>query len=248
MVETSGGRMSMMKIAGGLAVVLVAKMQYDKWLAKQEVRKRQELRKVFIGEKLAEVGERVAVRPTFVASDGFMGLGVAWDFKKLIVLSATFQDKAGNDLPSPRLAIRALDARDLISVEIIDDSYRKPGKASAKRLSQGIYLKINVMDGSAPVIVVRFLGDAAATDAPEYLEAIERVREWEGLILALIHRQAREPSVSDQLRELSELNRLGSISNDEYNTQKERLLTSQFGKLALGTAEQPTLREVQGES
>lgn len=240
--------MSTMYVIGGLAAVLVAKIQYGKWVEKQELLKKQELRKVFIAEKLAEVGERVAVRPTFIASDGYMGLGVAWDFKKLIILSATFHDSAGEDLPSPRLAIRALDARDLISVEIIDDSYRKPGKASAKRLSQGIYLKINVMDGTSPVVVVRFLGNAAATDAPEYLEAIERVREWEGLILALIHRQAREPSVSDQLRELAELNRLGNISSAEYDLQKERLLTSQFGKLATGASEQPALREVRGES
>jgi len=238
----------MILVLVALALLLVGKIQYSKWVEKKALLKKREVRKSFISEKIAEVGERVAVHPTFVASDGFMGLGVAWDFKKLIVLNATFQDSAGNDLPSPRLAIRALDARDLISVEIIDDSYRKPGSASAKRLSQGIYLKINVMDGAAPVVVVRFLGDAASTDAPVYLEAIESVREWEGLILALIHRQAREPSVSDQLRELSELNRLGTLSDDEYSAQKERLLTSQFGNLSSGGGEKPSLREVQGDA
>ena len=212
---------------------------------KQELLKKQEFRKVFIAENWPKLGTLRCAHIHLIRWRPGLGVG---DFMKLIILSATFHDSAGEDLPSPRLAIRALDARDLISVEIIDDSYRKPGKASAKRLSQGIYLKINVMDGTSPVVVVRFLGNAAATDAPEYLEAIERVREWEGLILALIHRQAREPSVSDQLRELAELNRLGNISSAEYDLQKERLLTSQFGKLATGASEQPALRVVRGES
>ena len=156
--------MSTMYVIGGLAAVLVAKIQYGKWVEKQELLKKQELRKVFIAEKLAEVGERVAVRPTFISSDGYMGLGVAWDFKKLIILSATFHDSAGEDLPSPRLAIRALDARDLISAEIIDDSYRKPARRAQSVLAR--HLLESTPDGTSPVVVVRFLGNAAATDAP----------------------------------------------------------------------------------
>ena len=98
------------------------------------------------------------------------------------------------------------------------------------------------------MVLVHFMGSTASTEKSEYTEAIARVREWEGLLLALIHWQGKEPSVSDQLRELYELNNLGTLTDSEYRTQKERLLSKQFGKAPAPQSKQPSLREVQGDS
>ena len=100
-----------------------------------------------------------------------------------------------------------------------------------------IDLRITVNDSQSPNFDFNFLDTETPKNGIIYEDAAEKARHWHGLVSVLIHRAKQEESagtadagsskpasVSDEIRKLAKLRDEGLISDEEFSTQKARLL------------------------
>lgn len=250
--------------AGGLAALMVGRMFYRNWKEKKEAEEKFASRRQFTMGKLVDMGEQLDLEPTFVARNGHFAVGHAWSQKKLIFIAATFPSedddkaegaksekntKSAQVAPpaSPTAVVTAVDARDLICCEVLEDLFIKTNKTGGKGVAyvRSMDLKINVADPKAPVYILCFLESQVKVGSPEHVEARKTLHLWEGIIKALVHQAGREPDVAEKIAELDLLARQGVVSEEEYKRQKARLLASQF--LASGRTQDWTSKLVGGQ-
>lgn len=117
------------------------------------------------------------------------------------------------------------------------------GKTKSSEKVKRVDLRITVNDTKSPLHDLNFMDIEGKKDGIVYKSAMEQARHWHGLIAVLIktadnedERQERiEPSsnvesstqtsLADELSKLSDLRDKGVLSDEEFSTQKQRLLS-----------------------
>jgi len=117
------------------------------------------------------------------------------------------------------------------------------GRTVSRKQSKRVDLKIVISDMSNPVHVVNFMdlgpGGDDDTRTRLYREAIETATHWHALLTILMQKEPIEQdmvserapgkrqasSVVDELVKLADLKRTGLLTEDEFETQKRKLLS-----------------------
>lgn len=237
-----------------MAGLLGGRIYYQHWKEKKELEVLRGTRRKFLESQIERLADTYTLEPAYCSVDGFIAVGHAWSMKKLVFLQAAYYDDKDQELAEPTAAVRAIDSRDLISCDILEESFVRTNKTGGKPQTfvRSIDLKVNVLDLRDPVYLITFLLGEVLAGSPAHLEARSAAHRWEGLIRALIHQAGREPDVTTQLAELELLRRQGLLDDAEHKRQKARLLAVQFATEGrtqdwrdLGKA---PLREVTGQA
>lgn len=119
------------------------------------------------------------------------------------------------------------------------------GSKKTSGVAKNISLKVIVNDTSSAMHEVIFLNTEAKKDSLSYKIATEKVNEWHAKIHALIKQsntnfeqkpkaptetdsrpeETAKASVVDQIAKLAELKEKGFLTDEEFNTQKQKLLS-----------------------
>ncbi len=236
--------------AGGLAALMFGRMYYRNWKEKQELEEVRAERRKHLQSQLESMSDRFVFEPTFIGIDGFSAVGHAWANKTIVFISGEYYDDNDEVLEKPRMAVRAVEAHDLIGCEVMEDTFVKTNKTGGKPQTyvRSLDLKINVADTRDPVHVLTFLLGETTHGSPQHREARDALHKWEGIVKALVHNAQKEPEVAEKLAELDLLVRQGVLDEQDFKRQKARLLASQFmsegRKQNWERAGVPRLREV----
>jgi hypothetical protein len=113
------------------------------------------------------------------------------------------------------------------------------GKKNMRQQVSKMDLKLTFDDMARPVCIVKFIHTATPRGGPFFEGSLSNAERWLAIFSLIIRRFDREfqvqaqgvqhssvaVSVADELVKLAGLVQKGLISNDEFNSQKQRLLT-----------------------
>jgi hypothetical protein len=117
------------------------------------------------------------------------------------------------------------------------------GKKSSEQEITKIDLKVIVNNTKSPNKIINFLTvdpdingkpDPIRRDSPQYKNALSSISHWHSLLSILIKQvdliDSENPSVilsiADEIKKLSDLYNQGILSEEEFNTQKQKLLSN----------------------
>lgn len=94
-------------------------------------------------------------------------------------------------------------------------------------------LKITVADPLNPIYRINFLSCLYGKNSVEYKEALKNAHHWHGVLSAMIKRAKEDDghrvdkfSVADELNKLAELLKYGILNQEEFDRQKDKLLSN----------------------
>lgn len=111
------------------------------------------------------------------------------------------------------------------------------GKKTSKENIKSIKLSVRVNNSTKPIFIIPFLNKQVKKGDADYNTAIKTAQYWHALISGLIKQaNSEEPvaqphnfegnlSVSDELLKLNDLKEKGIITAEEFQSQKEKLLS-----------------------
>ena len=108
------------------------------------------------------------------------------------------------------------------------------GKTATRSKVKKIELLLTLDDHETPIYSICFLNMEVSTDFPMYKDAMSKARHWLAIIDGMIHRAGKltapavaqpvSKSVADELAKLADLHARGILSDQEFQSQKNRLL------------------------